>query len=75
MRLVKQMSVRQLKPNIQETAESCCDHGGAGTDRLRPSGPAELRENGGGLPTRRHFLGAMGKTLGWQASALLFAAV
>jgi len=66
------MSVRQVKPNIQDGCGSCCDHGGAGPTVYDLPVPLELREEWRRLATRRHFVGAMGKTLGWASLCTLF---
>src|SRR5258708_13374269 len=66
------MSVRQMKPNIRDDCGSCWDHGGAGPTVYDLPVPLELREEWRRLATRRHFLGAMGKTLGWASLCTLF---
>src|SRR5260370_7230335 len=49
-------------PLIQD---ECCDHGGEGPTVYDLPVPLSLREEWKRLATRRHFLGRMGKTLGW----------
>src|SRR5260221_14197638 len=56
---------------INNECSSCCDHGEGPTVYDLPI-PLELREEWRRLATRRHFLGRMGKTLGWASLATLF---
>src|SRR5262245_45450312 len=49
----------------------CCDHGGEGPTVYDLPVPLSLREEWKSLATRRHFLGRMGKTLGWAGLASL----
>src|SRR5215467_5212223 len=49
----------------------CCDHGGEGPSVYNLPVPLALREEWRCLATRRHFLGRMGKTLGWAGLASL----
>src|SRR5580700_6655348 len=61
-----------MKSNLRSECGSCCDHGGAGPTVYDLPVPLELREEWKRLATRRHFLGSMGKTLGWAGLATLF---
>jgi hypothetical protein len=49
----------------------CCDHGGEGPTVYDLPVPLSLREEWKTFATRRHFLGGMGKTLGWAGLATL----
>jgi len=60
-----------MSSNIHNECKSCCDHGEGPTVYDLPV-PLELREEWRSLATRRHFLGSMGKTLGWASLATLF---
>ena len=51
----------------------CCDQGGEGPTVYDLPVPLPLREQWKRLATRRHFLGRMGKTLGWAGLASLLA--
>jgi hypothetical protein len=51
--------------------DACCDHGGEGPTVYDLPVPLSLREEWKTLATRRHFLGRMGKTLGWAGLATL----
>src|SRR5690348_5270793 len=57
-------------PHINQPG-TCCDHGGHGRTVYDLPVPLELREEWRRLATRRHFLGKMGKTLGWASLATL----
>jgi len=61
-----------MRSNLHGECSSCCDHGGAGPTVYDLPVPLELREEWKRLATRRHFLGSMGKTLGWAGLATLF---
>src|SRR5690242_15573528 len=61
-----------MKSEIREQNGQCCDHGGAGPTVYDLPIPLALREEWRTLATRRHFLGKMGKTLGWASLATLF---
>src|SRR6266481_1960660 len=60
-----------MKSKLHEQCGSCCDHGGVGPTVYDLPVPLELREEWKRLATRRHFLGGMGKTLGWASLATL----
>src|SRR5260221_4982671 len=60
-----------MSSNVHNECKSCCDHGEGSTVYDLPI-PLELREEWRRLATRRHFLGSMGKTLGWASLATLF---
>ncbi len=60
-----------MKPHDNSPCEKCCDHGGNGPTVYDLPIPIELREEWRRLATRRHFLGKMGKTLGWASLATL----
>src|SRR5580704_8421228 len=49
----------------------CSDHHGAGPNVHEWPIPWSIREEWRRLETRRHFLGRMGKTLGWAGLATL----
>jgi hypothetical protein len=61
-----------MRSNLHEKCRSCSDHGGAGPTVYDLPVSLELREEWKRLATRRHFLGRMGKTLGWASLATLF---
>jgi len=61
-----------MRSNIHDDCGGCCDHGGAGPTVYDLPIPLELREEWRLLATRRHFLGSMGKTLGWASLSTLF---
>ena len=61
-----------MRSNIHNDCGSCCDHGGVGPTVYDLPIPLELREEWRLLATRRHFLGSMGKTLGWASLSTLF---
>src|SRR6266853_722431 len=61
-----------MKSKMHDQCGSCCDHGGVGPTVYDLPVPLELREEWKRLATRRHFLGSMGKTLGWASLATLF---
>src|ERR1700758_1006203 len=61
-----------MRSNIHDDCAKCCDHGGAGPTVYDLPIPQALREEWRRLATRRHFLGSMGKTLGWASLATLF---
>src|ERR1700687_56030 len=61
-----------MKSKLHDQCASCCDHGGVGPTVYDLPVPLELREEWKRLATRRHFLGSMGKTLGWASLATLF---
>src|SRR6202158_3235053 len=54
-----------MKPESPLIQGECCDHGGEGPTVYDLPVPLSLREEWKRLATRRHFLGRMGKTLGW----------
>jgi hypothetical protein len=60
-----------LKNEITLPPSPCCDHGGEGPTVYDLPVPLSLREEWKTLATRRHFLGRMGKTLGWAGLASL----
>src|SRR4030095_4720133 len=60
-----------LKNEITLPPSPCCDHGGEGPTVYDLPVPRSLREVWKTLATRRHFLGRMGKTLGWAGLASL----
>jgi len=60
-----------MKPEDELTHHKCCDHGGEGPTVYDLPVPLSLREEWKRLATRRHFLGRMGKTLGWAGLASL----
>src|SRR5262247_3107792 len=60
-----------LKNEIPPSQSPCCDHGGDGPTVYDLPVPLSLREEWKSLATRRHFLGRMGKTLGWAGLASL----
>src|SRR5258707_8883008 len=60
-----------MSSNVHNECKSCCDHGEGSTVYDLPV-PLELREEWKRLATRRHFLGSMGKTLGWASLVTLF---
>ena len=66
------MNVKQMRSNVHDECGSCCDQGGVGPTVYDLPVPLELREEWKRLATRRHFLGRMGKTLGWASLATLF---
>lgn len=51
---------------------SCSDHFGEGSTVWDLPLPLSVREEWKALATRRHFLGSMGKVLGWAGAAALF---
>src|SRR4030095_5764090 len=59
------------KNEIPLPPSPCCDHGGEGPTVYDLPVPLSLREEWKSLATRRHFLGRMGKTLGWAGLASL----
>src|SRR5947209_10537020 len=61
-----------MRSNLHDKCRSCSDHGGAGPTVYDLPVSLELREEWKRLATRRHFLGSMGKTLGWASLATLF---
>src|SRR5439155_27272853 len=63
--------VEQMKPHQNSSVEKCGDHGGNGPTVYDLPVPIELREEWRRLATRRHFLGKMGKTLGWASLVTL----
>src|SRR2546430_12664570 len=54
-----------MKPESPWIQGECCDHGGEGPTVYDLPVPLSLRQEWKRLATRRHFLGRMGKTLGW----------
>src|SRR5215467_14968609 len=60
-----------MKPEDALNHQECCDHGGEGATVYDLPVPLSLREEWKQLATRRHFLGRMGKTLGWAGLASL----
>src|SRR6478752_4383324 len=54
-----------MKPEDLPIHHQCCDHGGEGPTVYDLPVPLSLREEWKQAATRRHFLGRMGKTLGW----------
>ena len=54
-----------MKPESPLIQGQCCDHGGEGPTVYDLPVPLSLRQEWKRLATRRHFLGRMGKTLGW----------
>src|SRR6201994_2515583 len=60
-----------MKDDIRISQDACCDHGGEGPTVYDLPVPRSLREEWKTLATRRHFLGRMGKTLGWAGLASL----
>src|SRR4029077_3795031 len=60
-----------MKPQNHNKSGECCDHGGVGPTVFDLPVPLELREEWRRLATRRHFLGRMGKALGWASLATL----
>src|SRR5882724_7461957 len=50
---------------------ACCDHGGEGPTVYDLPVPLSLREEWKTFATRRHFLGRIGKTLGWAGLSTL----
>src|SRR6201994_2748280 len=60
-----------MKDDIRISQDACCDHGGEGPTVYDLPVPRSLREEWKTLATRRHFLGRMGKTLGWAGLATL----
>src|ERR1700730_7658788 len=60
-----------MKPESPLIQGECCDHGGEGPTVYDLPVPLSLREEWKTLATRRHFLGRMGKTLGWAGLATL----
>src|SRR5262245_41730099 len=59
------------KKGIAPPASRCCDQGGEGPTVYDLPVPLSLREEWKAAATRRHFLGRMGKTLGWAGLASL----
>jgi hypothetical protein len=60
-----------MMPETPLIRGTCCDHGGEGPTVYDLPVPLSLREEWKSLATRRHFLGRMGKTLGWAGLASL----
>ena len=60
-----------MKPERPLIHSKCCDRGGEGPTVYDLPVPLSLREEWKRLATRRHFLGRMGKTLGWAGLASL----
>src|SRR5258707_15680016 len=60
-----------MKPQEPLPGHACCDHYGEGPSVYDLPVPKSLREEWRRLATRRHFLGRMGKTLGWAGLAVL----
>src|SRR2546429_9013881 len=54
-----------MKPESPWIQGECCDHGGEGPTVYDLPVPLSLRQEWKRLATSRHFLGRMGKTLGW----------
>jgi hypothetical protein len=63
--------VEPMKTEDPGEQSFCCDHGGEGPTVYDLPVPLSLREEWKRLATRRHFLGRMGKTLGWAGLASL----
>ena len=60
-----------MKSENPFSQNACRDHGGDGPTVYDLPVPRSLREEWKTLATRRHFLGRMGKTLGWAGLATL----
>src|ERR1041385_5416480 len=60
-----------LKNGMAPPAGPCCDPGGEGPPVYALPVPLSLREEWKSAATRRHFLGRLGKTLGWAGLASL----
>jgi hypothetical protein len=60
-----------MNPKNRWPGQVCCDAHGAGPSVYDLPVPKSLREEWRRLETRRHFLGRMGKTLGWAGLAVL----
>src|SRR4029077_1938831 len=60
-----------MKREYPSNQHECCDHGGEGPTVYDLPVPLPLRNKWKQLATRRHFLGRMGKTLGWAGLAPL----
>src|SRR5215813_10531722 len=60
-----------LKNEVPLSQSPCCDQGGEGPTVYDLPVPLSLREEWKTFATRRHFLGRMGKTLGWAGLASL----
>src|SRR5215470_3709901 len=66
------MDDTRIKEESQVLQQSpCSDHGGEGATVYDLPVPLSLREEWKTSATRRHFLGRMGKTLGWASLASL----
>jgi hypothetical protein len=64
-------NISMLSAGPQADRTGCCDHGGEGLTVYDLPVPLSLRQEWKCLATRRHFLGRMGKTLGWAGLATL----
>src|SRR5216683_1941038 len=60
-----------MKPEEPIAQHECCNHGGEGPTVYDLPVPLALRNEWMQVATRRHFLGRMGKTLGWAGLASL----
>src|SRR5215470_5622418 len=60
-----------LKNEVPLSQSPCCDQGGEGPTVYDLPVPLSLREEWKSFATRRHFLGRLGKTLGWAGLASL----
>ena len=61
----------QMNPRKPIPGHACCDDHGEGPSIYDLPVPKSLREEWLRLASRRHFLGRMGKTLGWAGLAVL----
>src|SRR5579864_9592821 len=60
-----------MNPQKTQTEHLCCDRYGEGPSVCDLPIPKALREEWLRLASRRHFLGRMGKALGWAGLAVL----
>src|ERR1700675_990919 len=60
-----------MNPQKPLTEHVCCDDRGEGPSVYDLPVPKSLRDEWLRLASRRHFLGRMGKTLGWAGLAVL----
>ncbi|PYX70659.1 MAG: hypothetical protein DMG78_18090, partial [Acidobacteria bacterium] len=60
-----------MNPQKTQTEHLCCDQYGEGPSVYDLPIPKALRDEWLRLESRRHFLGRMGKALGWAGLAVL----